>query len=477
MDDTLMKKLCARLTGTVGNKPADEFYQEFNLISSSFSEYYFNEMKDIFHLPGMEYWPKLLSHGTTEKDRPTPMYMSLVCFLPPAVNSGDQNWVDIAHSKAREMLCSLFSSKEDQQCIDFSLANFPTIAIFMAQISDDKRKKKKKKKNQRKSIFDVKDMSSVHCLAAVNYFADGMHTQVLWLATTVEAPPVDSIHTQWQNTGLATYLLCMLVKQHTGIGDMQKSILSLQASRQRDNLARRFYLKLGFCCYNEFEDNGFSQTSKGFQKAVQENPTLWVSSQTELMSFFQLCRGQLHFSRMKTDLTESNSKSVSTEKTSVHAKFPWPCHSMKLIEEYLDTQPILSSLSGEPLPRTDRPLITTRSPSSLSGTILQEKRQQLTSQSWLSTDEIQFLFAFLLRNRQSNRFVHVLGPAIMHNLALLQEVIPMIDNGTATEQHDNITSTLGVFWITSIQGLISLNTRFYFLCAMKVILIGYPLWW
>ena len=289
MEDTLIEKLCARLTGTVANKPADEFYQEFNLISSSLSEYYFKEMKEIFDLPGMEYWPQLITpKGTKEKDIPPPMYLSLVCFLPPAAsslhNSPNRKWVDIAHSKARDVICSSFDSEADHKCIKVAMANYPTIAIFMAQVPDQNLKKKKNK-NQRKSILDVKDTSKLHCLAAVNYFQDGTHTQVLWLATTPEAPPVDSIHVTWRKLGLSTFLMCMLVKQHTGIGTIQHSILSLQASRQRNNPVRSFYLKLGFSCHNKFEDNGLSHTSKGFQEAVLKFPELWVPSQTESVIF------------------------------------------------------------------------------------------------------------------------------------------------------------------------------------------------
>jgi hypothetical protein len=74
------------------------------------------------------------------------------------------------------------------------MANFPTIAIFMSQVDDQDLKKMQ---NFSKSLLDVRDRSSIHCLAAVNYFQDGSHTQVLWLATTLEAPPMDSIHVMW----------------------------------------------------------------------------------------------------------------------------------------------------------------------------------------------------------------------------------------------------------------------------------------
>jgi hypothetical protein len=84
MGDTVIDRLCAQLTGTVAKKAADEFYEEFNLISSAFSEYYLKEMMEIFHLPGMERWPELLSPGVTKKrKKPPPMLLSMVCFSPP----------------------------------------------------------------------------------------------------------------------------------------------------------------------------------------------------------------------------------------------------------------------------------------------------------------------------------------------------------------------------------------------------------
>jgi hypothetical protein len=148
MEDTVIEKLCAHLTGTVANKPADEFYQEFNLSSTSYAEYYFKEMKEIFHLPEMEKWPVRRSDlGTKEKDKPPPMFFSMVCFNPPASNLlPNSKRVLIAHSKAREMLYSSFPTTDDHKCIDVALGNFPTIAIFMAQVPDQGLKNKKKKK-------------------------------------------------------------------------------------------------------------------------------------------------------------------------------------------------------------------------------------------------------------------------------------------------------------------------------------------
>jgi hypothetical protein len=107
---------------------------------------------------------------------------------PPSIRKR----VSTAHAKAHHMLCSSFESEEDHKCIDVAMDNFPMIAIFMAQIHDQDFKKKKNKKHHR-SMFDMKDTSQLQCLAAVNYFRDGTQTQVLWLATTLEAPPIESM--------------------------------------------------------------------------------------------------------------------------------------------------------------------------------------------------------------------------------------------------------------------------------------------
>ena len=173
------------------------------------------------------------------------------------------------------------------------------------------------------------------------------------------------------------------------------------------NVARSFYLKLGFICHDEYgDDNGLSQTSKGFQKAVKKFPQLWVSPRIETMSLFQLFWGRLNLPPNEDNLPQSNPTSKGDWRTYTYAKFPWRAPSMKKIEGYLDTRPILGWLSGEALPLTDQPLKTTRSVSNMSGMIVGSARQKFSCSSWLSTDDIQFLFALLLRNQESHRCFH-----------------------------------------------------------------------
>jgi hypothetical protein len=158
--------LRAHLTGVVGKKTAAKFYEEFNLISTSFSEYYFKEMMEIFHLEGMENWPSLHSPDDSPQ-----MTFSLVFFMPPhtfSPRSVNHMRVSIAHDMVLAMLSSCFVVEEDKQSICVSMDNFPMVAIFMTQVDDNGMKRHKK--GLRKSILDVKDPASLHCLAAAIYF-------------------------------------------------------------------------------------------------------------------------------------------------------------------------------------------------------------------------------------------------------------------------------------------------------------------
>jgi hypothetical protein len=188
--------LCARLTANVSSLSPEEFYEKFNLVNSTYSEFHFKDMLEIFHLPGMDQWP-----NTTEETTPD-LQFSLICFFPPSGPtpsrpSLNDKRIAIAHSLASDIICSCFESKEDHESINAAMAIFPMLAIFMSGVVEQGKKKKASKKTQLKSILDAKDSTTIKCLAAVNYFRQHLHTQVLWLATTIEEPPTESIHFMW----------------------------------------------------------------------------------------------------------------------------------------------------------------------------------------------------------------------------------------------------------------------------------------
>ena len=130
----------------------------------------------------------------------------------------------------------------------------------MAPLVSSKQKKRNPKLSKIKTR-SILDHESTSCLAVLNYFREEKKTQVLWLATNLLEPPKESIHVAWRNKGLATYLLSIVVKQHTGIGDgsLEDSLISLQASMDQENPARRFYLNLGFTDH-DLPDNKLSLT-------------------------------------------------------------------------------------------------------------------------------------------------------------------------------------------------------------------------
>jgi hypothetical protein len=147
----------------------------------------------------------------------------------------------------------------------------------------------------------------------------------------------------WQKLGLATYLICILLKQHQGIppGSFDDSVLFLQASWERTDPTRSFYLKLRFISH-DLEDNGLCLTSKEIQKKVINFLFAWVSSTK--MTLFKLTSGQLILPA-KLDVVDLMTTSDLVSRTSwkgyVYAQFPFYSPSMKRIESYLDICPIL----------------------------------------------------------------------------------------------------------------------------------------
>ena len=149
MADKEREKLCAKLTGVVADVPADDFYNQFNLDGHSFSEYYFKDMKRIFHLEGMDHWPTTLNTADRSKMQ---IQLSLVCFSPiaaPTDNSREAYLVSSAKEKVVKMFLSCFHLQVDHECINLAVDNYPTLSIFMSNIDRNKRSHSGKKKNKK----------------------------------------------------------------------------------------------------------------------------------------------------------------------------------------------------------------------------------------------------------------------------------------------------------------------------------------
>jgi hypothetical protein len=148
-----------------------------------------------------------------------------------------------------------------------------------------------------------------------------------------------------------------------------------------------------------------------------------VFPEREAMTFFQLHHGQLELPEKRIDDNPASDGGGSSTWEGYHyAQFPGQFRSMKGIEGFLDTHPILKGLSFDQLPITNRPMAmaTTRSMSRMKGHITGLIRTRMHSTSWLCTDEVQFLLAFLLCNEEKNKgLFHVLGPMITQSFYCL----------------------------------------------------------
>jgi hypothetical protein len=190
---------------------------------------------------------------------------------------------------------------------------------------------------------------------------------------------------------LATYLLCILLKQHTGYGtpgNLDHSLLSLQASSLRTSAERHFYLRLGFIPHDD-DENGLSITGNDFQLQVKKCPLLWIPPTSTKMTLFRLHHGRIKL-RTVVDLSGLSDNEVQTPnwKSYTYCKFPYSSDSMKKVESYVSDLPILRALSLSSLPLTDRPLVCVRSLGSMLGLILGKSRVEMTPTSWLTTDEM-----------------------------------------------------------------------------------------
>jgi hypothetical protein len=167
-------------------------------------------------------------------------------------------------------------------------------------------------------------------------------------------------------------------------------------------------------------------TSEEFQEIVKKHPKVWITPEKSEMTLFRLIKGHIKLLPV-FDLTSSNVESDPTWKTYTYCTFPYGCDSMKKIELFAKDLPVLKWFLLSSLPLTDRSLEWKPSASSMSGLIVGEHRVKMTSSSWLSTDDIQFLFAFLMCNIDGNTgFLHVLSSSITKNIHDVHDLMPVM---------------------------------------------------
>ena len=224
-----------------------------------------------------------------------------------------------------------------------------------------------------------------------------------------DKPFQDNINYMWHCNGLATYLLCMLINQHTGARPtMDDSLLCLQVNVQ-EAIIGRYYKCLGFSHVIAIDsDNGLSHTSEELQSFVAMNTEFWDS--TSLHLFLLHCGKILLQNKATIDLTLTDMESNSS-KDKTFVEFPWPALIMKKIESCIWSQLLLSHLSLSPLEETNHPYHYLIDNSTMKGSINESVWQSQAYNHWLSMAEIQLLFAVMMHNTTENKFVHFFSPS------------------------------------------------------------------
>jgi hypothetical protein len=115
------EKLCAHLK--------EDLQDHLNLRSSHYSECFFNKMKQILPLPGIDRWPKMTG-GDMQKSK---LFFLLVCVdghHTPTLQDVSQKWVQKAKNLTLKMFLSSFT-QDDHESITNTIHNFSTMAIIM----------------------------------------------------------------------------------------------------------------------------------------------------------------------------------------------------------------------------------------------------------------------------------------------------------------------------------------------------------
>ena len=232
----------------IGDYESEEFYKLFNLEECDYVEFSFKEMNNIFYLEQMTQWAAPLEGSKGKVDD----YVITLVSFKPIERTDDKDkrviaQIELAHEKVRDMFKDCFHC-DNKEKIDVCMKTFPTMAIFLSKRPKSNRNKRalptmKKITGDKKAKSSIFEFASrqVYCLSAVNYCRHEQNTVILWLATTRAKPFEDSINTTWRRNGLATYLLCMLIKQHTSYGtNMDHSVLCLQATAEEPKVCRYY---------------------------------------------------------------------------------------------------------------------------------------------------------------------------------------------------------------------------------------------
>ena len=124
----------------LGNYSTDKFYQQLMLVvPNDYAEFSFEEMKDIYHYRGMDYWPLLTDTlGIKEKVElsDTSCLISLVsvcainCLSPRQWGRNKADKASMALNEIRKLYQKFYKSRDEKDALEEAMKTLPSFAIF-----------------------------------------------------------------------------------------------------------------------------------------------------------------------------------------------------------------------------------------------------------------------------------------------------------------------------------------------------------
>ena len=136
----MTNSLCSHVTGNVGNYSSNDFYKQFMLEPpNDYAEFSFDQMKEIYHYRGMDYWPLLTDTlGMSDKVElsDTSCLISLVS-VNALNNLSSRKWgknkadkAGIALNKIQRLYQKFFKTRDKKTAIEEAMKTLPSLAIF-----------------------------------------------------------------------------------------------------------------------------------------------------------------------------------------------------------------------------------------------------------------------------------------------------------------------------------------------------------
>ena len=117
---------------------------------------------------------------------------------------------------------------------------------------------------------------------------------------------------------------------------------------------------------------------------------------------------------------------------------------MRDIEICGDNLVVMGGLSGAGLPITDCPFTYQQNIGNVSGMITHHIHVTVSKSSWLRTDKMALIYAWLMRNKEGSKYFSVVHSAVTARTQTIQSLVYLLSsrNGLNKTKHDELVANM-----------------------------------